>query len=187
MATIFLAAAVFGLIVLCLAYRPHIRMLRRAGSDLLDANPRAGFYIYTVLSGTAMGFALVAFAKAQLPQLTSLLLFALGTNPSVKLRNPWPILQRTAGAGSALLGLYTVIVTGSILASCLRASEPRDGNDYLDFWRLMGFASELQRFIDFVGGVFRGYLLGDLDIFSSGPEPVFRSWTFSPMSDCQGH
>jgi len=183
MTTFYLGGAVLGLLLLCLAYRPYLRIVRWAGDVLLDANPRAALFIHTVLAGTAIGFALVAFVKAQFPQLMSLLLFALATRPSVTVRNPWRSLQRGAGVASALLGMYTVVVTGSVLANCVSASEPGP-EDYTNIFRMLEYGLGLERFFNFVGGVFSGYLLGELDLFSSGPEHVFRAWSFAPAGDC---
>lgn len=185
MATTYIAGAIVALFVVGLMYLPYIRVVRAAGGTLLDTHPKAWFYLHLILSLTAIGFALLAVAKGQMPQLVSLSLAAFATNPSATLHARWPGLHRVVGIGSGIFGFYTVVTTGRILANCLRVSEPGSGLNYLDFDDLMTFALQLERFNEFIGGLFRGYLLGDLDIFSSEPEPIFHPWTFAPMMECE--
>jgi hypothetical protein len=125
--------------------------------------------------------ALVAFARAQVPQLASLVLFALATSPWLKDWNPWPALRPVAGFGSAALGFYTMVVTGYVLVQCMLDNEPGDPTD---FWLLMRFALSMEGFVDLVAGALSGYLLGDLDVFSGAADPVFVPWGLSPAHEC---
>ena len=166
--------------VLCLAFRRNVQHWRQLWAMLCWRFPQLKTAVETTLGVTSLVLAVIALSNAQLPQGLAFVLFAVKELPVRVTAPQWPTVRRLSGYGFSALSLYTVVVAASAVIACLESLPPR-----YDLWGVLQELTLLDKLGDILGGVFQGYLLGDLDLFNSNAdEPVFLPWSFASAGSC---